>query len=93
MIQGLYAVHPLAAHRSVGGEVYVVTDDRAFHRLAVATAVDLFQTIVQQGGARREELVSLLVARYQVDPPRAGVDVDAFLQTMLDRHLLVRKAA
>lgn len=87
-----YAVHPQAAHRTVGGEIFVVTDDRAFHRISTPTAVDLFQALVA-GGARRGDLVALLVARYQVQADQAGADVDAFLGSLVERRVAVRSDA
>lgn len=83
-----YSVHPRAAHRQVAGEVFVITEDRAFHRLATPTAVDLFQALVR-GPATQQELVDLLSRRYQVQPDQAQADVTSFLRSLVDRRVLV----
>ena len=54
-----FRVHPQAAHRRVGGEYFVVTGDRAFHRLRLTTAVDLFEAIATRPQSR-SDLVALL---------------------------------
>lgn len=87
-----YAVHPQAAHRAVGGEIFIVTADRAFHRLSVPSAIDLFEAIVH-GQGRRDELVGLLVDRYRVGAQQADQDIATFLQTLVDRQVLVRAEA
>jgi hypothetical protein len=85
-----FIVHPYAAHRTVGGEVFVVTADRAFHRMAAATAVELF-AMLNGSGATRDELVARLVARYRVDAGQAGADVDAFLASLIEGQVLVQQ--
>lgn len=87
-----YTVHPHAAHRAVGGEIFIVTADRAFHRLSVPSAIDAFEAIVH-GRGLREDLVTLLVHRYQVGAQQADDDIGAFLQTLVDRQILVRAQA
>lgn len=86
-----YALHPQLAHRAVGPEVFLVTDDRAFHRLSSTTAVELFEKL-KQGECRRDELVATLTERYEVSPERAAEDVDAFLQSLLERLVIVSLA-
>lgn len=86
--QTTYRVHPLASHRVVGGEVFIVTADRAFHRLSVPTAVDAFLEIAK-GTVRRAELDALIVARYRVSTQQAHEDVGAFLQSLLDKQVIV----
>ena len=87
-----YHVHPEAAHRLVGGEVFVVTADRAFHRLHTPTAIDLFQRLAA-GPVSAAELVSFLTARYAVSSTDAAGDVAAFLGTLLERRLATTAAA
>ncbi len=86
--QTRYAVHPQASHRAVGGEIFIVTRDRAFHRLSVPSAVDTFLAIAQ-GNARRADLEAQVVARYQVSAQQAHVDVGLFLQSLLDKQVIV----
>lgn len=86
-----FALHPLAAHRLVGGEVFIVTDDRAFHRLDSPTAIDVFQALAEAPqGTTRAELVDLLVGRYQVSTEQAEADVDRFLHTLVERLVAVQ---
>ena len=84
-----YRVHPQAAHRQVAGEIFVVTGDRGFHRLRVSTAVALFSALVVRPRSMAE-LVSLLCERFQVDVVQAEVDVNGFLQVLLQRQLVIR---
>ena len=89
-----YHLHPQAAHRKVAGEIFVVTGDRAFHRLHAATAVELFDALSQaKAGASVEELTRLLVQQYAVSEPQAREDVTAFLATLLERRLAEIDAA
>ncbi len=90
-LQVRYALHPQLAHRAVGPEVFLVTDDRAFHRLSSSTSVELFEKM-KQGKCRRDELVATLTERYEVSPERAAEDVDAFLQMLLERLVIVSLA-
>lgn len=83
-----YGLHPQAAHRAVAGEVFVVTGDRAFHRLSVPTAVELFEALAR-GACRRADLVELLLERYQVTREQAETDVTAFLQVLLERQVVI----
>ena len=83
-----YRIHPEAAHRVVAGEVFVVTGDRAFHRLHVATAIDLFGELAKNGASARE-LAAVLTERYQVSPTQADQDVQDFVATLLERQLAV----
>lgn len=85
-----FTVHPFAAHRTVAGEVFVVTADRAFHRMAAPTAVELFG-MLSPAGTTRDEMVARLVQRYRVDARQAGADVDAFLDSLVQRQVLVRQ--
>ena len=82
-----FRVHPQAAHRRVGGEYFVVTGDRAFHRLRLTTAVDLFEAIATRPQSR-SDLVALLCSRYRVEADVAGRDLDAFLTDLVDRQLI-----
>jgi hypothetical protein len=82
-----YRVHPQAAHRRVGGEFFVVTSDRAFHRLRLSTAVDVFAAMVA-APSTHAELVALLCQRYQVDAEAAGRDLTAYLQDLLAKQLI-----
>ena len=85
-----YCLHPQAAHRKVAGEVFIVTGDRAFHRLQTVTAVDLFDSLAQSAaGMSADELTALLLQRYDVSETTARADVATFLQTLLARQLAV----
>ena len=81
-------LHPQASYREVGGEVFVVTADRSFHRLAVPTAVDLFR-LVARGAVSRDSLVDHLTCHYDVTAARAAADVDAFVETLVARQIAV----
>ncbi len=85
-----YRLHPQAAHRKVAGEVFVVTGDRAFHRLQTATAVELFAALADAPeGASADELVQRLLTTYEVSEATARADVALFLDTLVTRQLAV----
>ncbi len=85
-----YRLHPQAAHRKVGGEVFVVTGDRAFHRLHTATAIELFDALaITDDGVSAEELTALLRRDYDVSDALAQKDVAEFLDLLLSRQLAV----
>ena len=85
-----YRLHPQAASRKVAGEVFVVTDDRAFHRLHVATSVALFDALAgTANGVSPRELTELLLREFDVTPDQAAQDVADFLAALLARHLAV----
>lgn len=79
-------IHPRAAWRNVGGEVFVITGDRAFHRLAAPTAVDLIKRLAA-APATVSELAELLVRDYQVDAATARQDVTTFVGTLLAKQI------
>jgi hypothetical protein len=82
-----FRVHPQAAHRHVAGEIFVVTDDRAFHRIRVRTAVEVFLSLAT-GPKSRDYLVSVLCQRFQVEAAQAARDLDVFLADMVERRLV-----
>ncbi len=79
-------VHPRAAWRNVGGEVFVITGDRAFHRLAAPTAVDLLKRLAL-APATVGELADQLVRDYQVDTATAQRDVTAFVEALIAKQI------
>lgn len=81
-------LHPFAAWRDVAGEIFVITEDRAFHRLAAPTATDLLRAIAAGRGDPRQ-LTDLLVGRYQVEADRAAADVAAFVATLIAKKIAV----
>lgn len=83
------ALNPTAAAREVGGEVFIVTEDRGLHRLESATAVELFRAL-RAGTTRRDSLVERIVAEFDVSPEVAGADIDQFLETLVERRIAVR---
>ncbi len=87
-----FRLHPQAAHRLVGGEVFIVTGDRRFHRLQSRTAVDLFNQLVKaaQSGAEQTQLVDLIVGRYDVAAAEAEADVAQFIRDLVQRDIAIR---
>lgn len=87
-IETVWSLHPGAAHREVGGEFFVVTDDRAFHHIHVPTAVDLFAAL-RSGHRTAGQLSELLCGTYEVTPEQARRDVSEFLQLLAERQIAV----
>lgn len=89
-----YSLHPRAAHRSVAGEVFVVSEDRGFHRLHGATSVALFGALrdsLDSTGVTVEELTSLLTAQFEVDVETAHADVVMFLNRLESKGIAVSR--
>ena len=86
--QAQFRLHPRAAWRSVGGELFVITEDRAFHRVAAPTAVDLVRRLAQSA-ATPAELADQLVRDYQVDAATAQRDVATFVDALLHKHIAI----
>lgn len=88
---GRYRLHPQAAHRLVGGEVFIVTGDRRFHRLKARTAVDLFSQLAKaaESGCDAAQLVDLLVGRYNVAAAQAAADVNQFISDLVQREIAI----
>ncbi len=55
----VYRLHPEAAIREVAGEIFVVTDDRAFHHAHIPTAIETLAA-VRERGRSLDELVELI---------------------------------
>jgi hypothetical protein len=89
-----YQLHPQAAHRTVAGEVFVVTGDRAFHRLQAASSIALFDALSRSpAGACADELTDLLLREFAVTEAQARADVATFLATLVQRQLAVAVAS
>lgn len=83
---GQVRLHPRAAWRTVAGEVFVVTDDRAFHRLAVPSATAIFAAL-EQGPTDLDAIVAQLCERFEVEAGVARREADRFVRTLLDRGI------
>jgi len=79
----LWRLRQGAAWRDVGGEVFVITEDRAFHRVRTASGADILRAIAA-APVTADSLAELVVARYAVDRPTAARDIERFLAD-LDR--------
>lgn len=87
----VYTLHPRAALREVAGEMFVVTDDRAFHHAHTPTALDVLDAL-RKGPTTADELAAGLCSRFAVDAPTAQADVDRFLGILVERLVAVRQA-
>ena len=79
-----YALHPKVAVRAVAGEVFLVSDDRAFHHAHLPTAVDIINAL-REKPRTAAELANLISDRYEVEPAQAARDVDTFLKMLVER--------
>jgi hypothetical protein len=78
--------HDALEWREVEGQI-VALDVAAFEYVAANRAgAVLWQQLAD--GATREQLVSALTGRFEVDDATAGRDVDRFLATLRERDLL-----
>lgn len=83
-----YALLPSAAYREVAGEIFVITADRAFHRLQAESAVLLFRLLAAEPRSA-EELQAALVANFDVDVATAHHDIAQFLLILEQRQIAV----
>ncbi len=83
-----FALLPSAAYREVAGEIFVITADRAFHRLQTESAVLLFR-LLSRGPRSAQELQDALVAHFDVDAATAHHDIAEFLLILEQRQIAV----
>ncbi len=86
-----YRLRDEAAYREVGETVFVVTADRALHKMANPTALAIFRTL-ESGPASVDELASTLTRRFDVDNATARADAQAFITTLVERKLVAEDA-
>jgi Coenzyme PQQ synthesis protein D (PqqD) len=70
----------------VQGELVALDESASAYLSANDSGLVLWQALGQ--GSSREELVALLLERFDVDEDRAAADVDAFLADLRARDLL-----
>lgn len=83
-----YTLHPKVAFRAVAGEIFLVSDDRAFHHAHLPTAIDALKAL-RMAPQSEDDLVALVTHRYSVDATTARADIRGFLQILRDRMIVV----
>ena len=83
-----FSLHPKVAVRAVAGEIFLVSDDRAFHHAHVPVAVDTIAAL-RKAPQSEDELVQMVTARYDVDDATARSDMRSFLLTLVQRKVAV----
>ena len=83
-----YSVHAAAALREVGGEFFIVTDDRSLHHIHTPTSVALFG-VLRGGSQTAGDLAALLHQRFDVSAETATEDVERFLEDLVQRQIVV----
>ncbi len=84
----VYSWNPQVSYRVVGGEVFIITVDRAFHRVQVPSAVDIVLAL-SQAPKVLSELVILVTTKYRVEKAQATADLEAFLQLLVAQQIVV----
>ena len=74
--------------REVEGQVVALDRAGSVYLAINQTGTALWPAIVK--GARRSQLVEILLDTFDVDPVRAAADVDAFVANLSDRFLVER---
>lgn len=82
----VYSIRPDVAYREVAGEIFLVSDDRAFHHVHLPTAVDTVVAL-REGPKTEDTLVSLLTMRFDVDERTAREDLSVFLKLLVERNV------
>ena len=83
-----YALHPKLAYRAIAGELFVVSEEGAFHHAHLPTAVDILSSL-RDTPQSTEELVALITKKYNVETATAGQDVKEFLEMLQTRKIVV----
>ena len=73
--------------REVNGEVIALRHEASEYVSTNATGTLIWSALAD--GASRDELVALLVERFEIEAERAAADVDAFVDQLASRGLLV----
>ena len=81
-----YQLHPQAAFRRVGEDVFVVTDDRALHQFTNATATTVF-AVLAEGPASLSGLAEALSRSFEVDRAQALLDLEPFMAILVTRRI------
>ncbi len=75
------------AFRVVSGEGFLVTADRAMHRVASASGVAILEALAARPQTRAE-LYAALVSRFRGAPEQIERDTDAFLTSLVARGVV-----
>ncbi len=81
------ALHPAVAWRPVAGEIFLVTPDRAMHRVASPTGAAIVKALAGPG-VERGDLIVQLTQRFTGHPSAIAADVDAFLASLTAAGIL-----
>lgn len=85
--QRRYRTNPRSRGRLVEGLALVVNDNRRHHTLnRTATRVWL---LAESGGVSEDEAIDDVTARYALDRETARAEVEACLDELVSRHILV----
>jgi hypothetical protein len=91
MIRGpFYRLRPDVVHRSLGDEHYLLSADSAFHTVDDPVGALLLARMADGRRHSRDALARAVLGRF--DGPESVVmsDVSAFLDTLVDRNVLLR---
>lgn len=72
--------------REVDGEIVALDRASSVYLAINSSGAAMWPALV--GGATIDELVDVLVARFEVEPPQARADVEAFVGDLAERRLL-----
>jgi hypothetical protein len=73
--------------REIDGEVIALDEGAATYLAGNPSATLLWRALSE--GTSRAKLISALTEKYDIDEARAATDVDAFLQDLRTRNLLI----
>lgn len=87
-----YRLRDDAARREVGGEFFIVTADRAMHRIAAKSGVSVLRLLAEQPHSVAE-LATALAPRFDADFETIRADVEAFVATLRARGIALEDAS
>lgn len=75
------------AFRVVSGEGFLVTADRAMHRVAAPSGVAILEALAARPHSRKELYIAL-ASRFRGDPEQIARDTDVFLTRLVARGVV-----
>lgn len=87
-----YRLRDDAARREVGGEFFIVTADRAMHRIAAQSGVSVLRLLAERPHSVAE-LTAALAPRFDADMATIRTDVETFVATLQARGIALEVAS
>lgn len=85
-------MHERVAYREVGGQAFLVTTDRAMHRVRAASGVAIVKAL-REGPLTLAELTRRMQSAFRGDPDEIAATTAAFVAQLAGKGIVVREPA